>query len=157
MIDDIKQLLADESASAEAAADMDTPLVRNRVRAKEPAQVYSVRLPVEHLEDLRQLAERRGLPPTALMRRWVIERLDVELCRTSDLEQRRAEVMAEHSDEPVIVMTRAELVNAVATVMREMRERDEDSGRHAVKANGVGQSTGDRGGPAVEGSEAGEL
>jgi hypothetical protein len=131
MTEDITQLLADEGAESEAAADTPTPLVRNRVRAKEPAQVYSLRIPVEHLEDLRQLAQARGTAPTALMRRWVIERLDVELARASDLERKRAEVMSEHSDESVIAMTHTELATVLATALRELASHAKDESSSA--------------------------
>jgi hypothetical protein len=43
---------------------------------RNPSQVYSIRIPVERLEQLRRIAERSGLAPSVLMRRWVIERLD---------------------------------------------------------------------------------
>ncbi|MBN6036538.1 hypothetical protein [Amycolatopsis sp. 195334CR] len=44
--------------------------------SKGPSEVYSVRLPVERLEELRSLADRRGVPPTALIRNWVLAQLD---------------------------------------------------------------------------------
>ncbi len=46
--------------------------------ARQPSQVYSVRLPVERLDHLRRLAEEWGMQPTGLIRQWVLERLDVE-------------------------------------------------------------------------------
>jgi hypothetical protein len=42
------------------------------------SQVYSIRIPVERIEELRQLAIGRGVAPTVLVRRWVLERLDAE-------------------------------------------------------------------------------
>jgi hypothetical protein len=42
------------------------------------SQVYTVRIPVESLEALRTLAQGRGVPPSALMRAWVLERLAFE-------------------------------------------------------------------------------
>ncbi|AXB46990.1 hypothetical protein [Amycolatopsis albispora] len=41
-----------------------------------PSEVYSVRLPVERIEELRALADRRGVAPTALIRNWVLAQLD---------------------------------------------------------------------------------
>ena len=35
-------------------------------------------MPASRLEQLRLLAERHGVPPSTLMRRWVIERMDEE-------------------------------------------------------------------------------
>lgn len=46
--------------------------------------MYSLRIPVERLEQLRRLAEERGEAPTGILRRWVLERLDQELaCATA--------------------------------------------------------------------------
>jgi len=50
----------------------------NLTPAVNPSQVYSVRIPVDRLEELRRVAESRGLAPSALLRSWVIERLDRE-------------------------------------------------------------------------------
>ena len=41
-------------------------------------QVYSVRIPVEALERLRRVASASGSAPSALIRQWVLERLDEE-------------------------------------------------------------------------------
>lgn len=48
-------------------------------RPRQPSQVYTVRVPVERLEALRQLAGDRGENPSTLMRGWVLERLDAEV------------------------------------------------------------------------------
>ena len=45
------------------------------------AQVYSVRIPVAALERLRRVAAATGVAPSALMRGWVLERLDSEVPR----------------------------------------------------------------------------
>jgi hypothetical protein len=42
------------------------------------SQVYTIRIPVESLETLRTLAQARGMPPSAMMRAWVLERLAFE-------------------------------------------------------------------------------
>ena len=44
--------------------------------ARNPAQVYSVRIPVERIEQLRTVAGVEGTTPSSLIRKWVIERLD---------------------------------------------------------------------------------
>ena len=49
--------------------------------AKEPSQVYSVRLPTTVVEELRVLAGARGAAPTSLIRDWLLERLDEEIDR----------------------------------------------------------------------------
>jgi hypothetical protein len=83
MSDNIRDVLAREAAEAEARAEaedrgeiMPTRGQRGRKRAADPSQVYSVRIPVSKLRKLRELAEQRGVQPTALIRQWVIEQLD---------------------------------------------------------------------------------
>jgi hypothetical protein len=71
---DIRALLAEESADVESRRPLRTKLHRSR-RPVEPSQVYSIRLPVDRLEQLRSLAERFGMTPSALMRKWVTDRL----------------------------------------------------------------------------------
>lgn len=77
----IRTLLAEEAEASERGRDLDAPYARNRTKAKDPSQVYSVRLPVNRLEELRQVAARQHVTPSALLRRWAIERLDAELER----------------------------------------------------------------------------
>lgn len=60
----------------EDALEDDAQEYRRPQPPKEPSQVYSVRIPVERLEQLRQAAERRRVTPSALLREWVVERLD---------------------------------------------------------------------------------
>jgi hypothetical protein len=78
MAEDIERILAEEAEAAEEHRDDDVPMVRSRRPAQEPSQVYSLRIPVERLEELRQLAAARHLTPSALMRSWVLERLELE-------------------------------------------------------------------------------
>jgi hypothetical protein len=44
--------------------------------ARQPAQVYSVRIPLDRIEQLRAFAGRVDTTPSALIRTWVIEKLD---------------------------------------------------------------------------------
>lgn len=81
----IRDMLAAEAVEAEAIAEAEErgerkamPGQRARHEAKDPSQVYSVRVPVDRIDQLRELALERGVPPTALMRQWVVERLDAE-------------------------------------------------------------------------------
>jgi hypothetical protein len=55
--------------------DTDVPFGR-MAPPQNPSQVYSVRIPVDRLEELRRVAARRGVPPSTLLREWVLERLD---------------------------------------------------------------------------------
>jgi hypothetical protein len=78
MSENITDVLAREAEEAEERRDEPTRLVRRAKPARRPAQVYSVRMPVDRIELLRQIAERVGLSPSTLMREWVLERLDNE-------------------------------------------------------------------------------
>jgi hypothetical protein len=49
------------------------------------AQVFQLRLPALRMEQLRRLAESRGVSPTALAIDWVLERLDQEDTETGPL------------------------------------------------------------------------
>lgn len=83
MSESIRELLAREAAEAEARAVAEDrgeipapPGQRGKRKASDPSQVYPVRIPVARINELREVAERLGVPPTALIRQWVIERLD---------------------------------------------------------------------------------
>lgn len=69
-----------ENAALETRAEADDSagLVPHRRPAEGPAQVYTVRIPVDRLAELRRVAADRGIPPSVLLRSWAIERLDVE-------------------------------------------------------------------------------
>jgi hypothetical protein len=77
---DIAKLLAVEAEEAERHADEDDhgPSSRRRHPPRDPAQVYSLRIPMAQLEELRQLAADKGVTPSALMREWVLERMTAE-------------------------------------------------------------------------------
>lgn len=113
----ISNLLADEAAASEAAAAVETPMVRNRVKAKEPSQVYSLRVPLDRLQELRERAEQQHVAPSVLMRRWVLDRLDEEAERGSQLEERRAALQAERGEENLLVVTQAELTTLITSVL----------------------------------------
>jgi hypothetical protein len=115
--DDVRLLLTEEATAAESGRDIEGPLVRNHRKTKDPAQVYSLRIPVDRLEELRQLAASRDLAPSALMRRWVIERLDLELEHRSAVADRRAEIVAERPDDELVVFTRDEIARIIAATL----------------------------------------
>lgn len=85
MQESVRDMLAREASEAKAVADAEergerTPAAGQRARrqAGEASQVYSVRIPVDRLAQLRRLADARGVAPTALLRQFVLERLDAE-------------------------------------------------------------------------------
>lgn len=70
---------AEEVAAAEARGQREpTSGQRARRQVGEASQVYSVRIPVDRLAQLRNVAAHRGVAPTALLRQFVLERLDSE-------------------------------------------------------------------------------
>lgn len=52
--------------------------VTEAIISDDATKVYSVRLPVTCIAELRALADERHIAPSTLMRQWVLERLDVE-------------------------------------------------------------------------------
>ncbi|MEQ0559430.1 hypothetical protein ABJI51_10150 [Amycolatopsis sp. NEAU-NG30] len=71
-----KELLDRLAEAAEADPGAEVGWVQHRVPSKNPTAVYSVRIPVDRIEELRRLAAERGVQPTALIRTWVIAQLD---------------------------------------------------------------------------------
>lgn len=66
--------IATEADHAETTGDVDLPYRR---RASKTSPVYGLRLPAERIEQLRQIAQARGVEPSVLARQWVIDQLDV--------------------------------------------------------------------------------
>lgn len=93
MSESVRDMLAREAAEAEEHAEAEergeiTPTSgqRGRKRAADPSQVYAVRIPVSQLRKLREAADSLNMQPSALIRQWVIERLDaLDASNTSDL------------------------------------------------------------------------
>jgi hypothetical protein len=101
MSESISEVLAREAAQAEARAEAEergevapTPGHRGRRPAADPSQVYTVRIPVSRLRELRVIADELGEPPSTLIRHWVLERLDAAGSEATgedvSLEQRRS-------------------------------------------------------------------
>jgi hypothetical protein len=83
MMEELERLRAEEAARMEEQQDADLEYVRPSP-PRNPSQVYTVRVPVDKLESLRRLAQDRGIPPSAMIRQWVLERLAHE--STPDVE-----------------------------------------------------------------------
>lgn len=125
---DLQRRLAEETEASEAGRDLDAVYTRNTQPAKEPSQVYSLRLPVERIEEIRSLAAQNFTQPTSLIRRWVLERLDDELVRREGDVATRRDVAA--SDD-LIVMTRPEFVEEIRKVVHAVLVQvDEETGSH---------------------------
>jgi hypothetical protein len=77
MAEAIERLEAEERARATEGIEETRRYAKPR-RPTSPSQVYSVRVPADRLEELRRVAAKRGLQPSTLLRKWVIERLDEE-------------------------------------------------------------------------------
>jgi hypothetical protein len=102
----ITDILASEAEATEQGRDLDAEYVPSRKRSKDPSQVYSVRLPVDRLEELRQLASREHVAPSALLRRWALERLDRELDHASRVAEARE--THESAGTEALIMTRGQ-------------------------------------------------
>lgn len=103
---------------AELDADPAAPApVRARRQPTDPSQVYSVRMPAYQLGHLRRLADERGETPSALLRRWALERIEAELQAG---EQARSQ--------PKVAASLEELQQAVeAAVERVLVRRDQSA------------------------------
>ena len=103
MSKDMAELLAAEAAEAERRAENDDhgPSYRRKNPPRDPAQVYSLRIPVDQIGELRQLASDRGVTPSALMREWVLERIAAEKAGLPDRLQfleRLQEILGDFED-----------------------------------------------------------
>lgn len=77
---DLDEMLAEAAAAVEAedATPAEGYHFVRRAAPREAGQVYSIRIPVEKLRQVRQVAELDGLQPSVMMREWVLERLEKE-------------------------------------------------------------------------------
>lgn len=77
----IKRTIAAEAARARKAGDGVAYVRRGRPPKPESERtmVYTVRIPVERVEELRQLAEWVDMAPSTMMRQWVLDRLKREM------------------------------------------------------------------------------
>jgi aryl-alcohol dehydrogenase-like predicted oxidoreductase len=66
--------IAAEAEHTEATRDMELSYERRRTAGG--SRVYGLRLPVERIEQLRRVAQTRGMDPSTLARQWVIAQLD---------------------------------------------------------------------------------
>ena len=75
---DIAEVLAEVAEQAEQTRDAFTKMYRSKRLPSDPSQVYSIRIPVSRLQEIRRLANRYNMRPTAMLRQWILERLDNE-------------------------------------------------------------------------------
>ena len=92
MSESVRDMLAREAAEAE-----DVPTLRNAARLRQHPvsagadvqqihlEVYTVRIPVSQLRKLREAADSLNMQPSALIRQWVIERLNAQTRAVSRL------------------------------------------------------------------------
>ncbi|WP_264030546.1 hypothetical protein [Cellulosimicrobium sp. SH8] len=116
----IKEMLAKEAEDAESLPVAEGTYVRNRRVAKDPSQVYSLRIPVDRLAELRQVADRQGVAPSALMRRWVLERLDREAEAASRVQELREDL----ASEDVIVIERDQFSQGLVSIIQAVLESE---------------------------------
>jgi hypothetical protein len=84
---ELRDKIAAEAEHAGASRDADLPYQRRR---SPRSSVYGLRLPHERIDQLRRLAEARGVEPSVLVRQWVIEHLEAA-DRDRDAESERWE------------------------------------------------------------------
>ncbi len=80
-----RETLAAEAAEAESHQSEPPGRMQRARNGGGANHVYTVRMPAERLAELRAMAEQSGEQPSALMRRWVLERLDVERAHQPEL------------------------------------------------------------------------
>jgi len=123
----IADVLAEEAEHAEQHRDDElAPGYRRAQPPKEPAQVYSLRIPAERLDQLRSIAADRHQTPSALMRAWVLERLDLEAraAATADIDLVHfGQVLVEHLHGSGTSASVLALVEALRELVREELER----------------------------------
>ena len=80
LLKDVKTTLAEEAQLFEKHKDdpREPGDYARPLPPRNPAQVYSVRIPVDRLADLKALADSNDVAPSAMIRDWVLERLDSE-------------------------------------------------------------------------------
>jgi hypothetical protein len=72
---ELREKIAAEAAAFEADPDPDAVhYVRHRRPPRDP--VYTLRLPRERIEQLRVVAEARGMDASTLARQWIVDQLD---------------------------------------------------------------------------------
>jgi hypothetical protein len=74
----VADVLAEVAEQAEQTRDVFTKMYRSERLPSDPSQVYSIRIPVSRLDKIRHLAARYRMPPTSMLRQWILERLDFE-------------------------------------------------------------------------------
>lgn len=130
----IADLLAEEAEQAEEHREDElTPGYRRARPAREPAQVYSMRIPVERLEQLRSLAAEMHMTPSALMRAWVLDRLDAEVA-DSAASSGVSQLGAESKMLPLLRLVIREELERAGTYATS--EGEESERRHARKRAG---------------------
>jgi len=131
--DGLAQLLADEAEASEAMPSIDpSEYVRSTHTAKDPAQVFSLRMPVDRLEEIRRLAERSHVSPSALMRRWVLERLDRQAEQSSTALQNSGGDLVQRED--IVVLTVEQVVDLVGSASQRVAESVTNGIKEAIEA-----------------------
>lgn len=74
----IQDVLAEVAEEAEEARDRVTKMYRGKRPPADASQVYSIRIPVSRLDHIRRLAATQAVPPTTMLRSWILDRLDQE-------------------------------------------------------------------------------
>ncbi|MGH3425971.1 MAG: hypothetical protein ACRD3Q_03265 [Terriglobales bacterium] len=82
--DEIRKMLENEAIQAEERRD-EAPGVMFRARTAAPRNVYTLRMPADRIAELQEVATEQHEQPSALVRRWVLERLASERAHQSEI------------------------------------------------------------------------
>ena len=81
---DVRRMLESEAAQAEEHRD-EAPGTMFRARTAAPSNVYTLRMPADRIAELQEVATEQHEQPSALVRRWVLERLASERTHQSEI------------------------------------------------------------------------
>lgn len=120
---DIERVLEKEAERFERQAEVqsDQPFARP-APAQAPSQVYAIRLPVDVLEQLRRLAVEQQRAPSALIREWVIERLERELSGGRRYDRESLEMVLTDDEQDTLSRVSRERQKPVGLLIREAVE-----------------------------------
>src|SRR5260370_37734701 len=122
--EEISELLASEAERMERSKDRRRH-VRSSTIPQDPSQVYSMRIPVSRLEQLRRIAGTKGERRTALLRRWALERLSEEMSKASNVSADSPAIFASPNQYSVVSVeaSRSEFVTIIRRTSARTMER----------------------------------
>jgi len=87
-----------DEAEAREEEEEKEAVYRRPQQPRDPAQVYSVRVPADRLGQLREIAQREGLSTSTLVRHLVIDGIERRLSARNEIDELRERVVQLESD-----------------------------------------------------------